>query len=274
MLTLTDLPRIMQEREHWPVAAACMRRWLQNGASQISEDARRGATHMSALPTKQLETRLLQINWALSFPWVKIVHDTLITKTWRNPASQRRMIQLAQTLSKTSPARATLSGGWAFGDPSAAVKDLDATAQINYAVVGDPSDPLDDFYGAVGRGELKVAAFGRVEPRSKGLRLTVDRLGVYLRDTYDFNGEQWLGLWSETGVDKGRLAEAWGMYIGGYPSISIEPTGVRGDAKTEYAVANKDFRAYRAKYGRGGDFINVSNIRLVTLAEPASFDLP
>ena len=41
MLTITDLPRIMQDKEHWPVAAACLRRWFQNGASQLSEAGRK-----------------------------------------------------------------------------------------------------------------------------------------------------------------------------------------------------------------------------------------
>lgn len=226
---------------------------------------------MKALSQGQLATDLLKMSWALSFERVKATYVSLTTTTWRNAASQRRMAQLAKPLAASPSAERSLNGGWIFGDPSSSVADLDDTAQVNYAVVGAVSDPLDDFYGAVGRGELKVAVFGRVEKKADGLRLTVNKLGIYLRDTYDFNGDQWLGLWSENGVDKGRLAEAWGMYLGSSPPIPIDPRS-NGDTNAEFAVTNKEFRAYRAKYGRGGDFINVSDVRMTTLPQPASFD--
>ena len=182
------------------------------------------------------------------------------------------MGELARQRISNPSAPRTLSGGVAFGDPSAAVKVLETTAQVNFAKVGALTDPLDDFYGAVGRAVLKAAAFGSIEQKGTGLRVTIDRLGVYLRDTYDYNGKQWLGLWSESGVDKSQLAEALGMYLGGYPSIHIDPAA-GSDPKTEYAVGNKDFRAYRVKYGRGGDFINVSDVRMVRLPQPTVFNL-
>ncbi|WP_264080700.1 DUF6402 family protein [Paracidovorax avenae] len=71
---------------------------------------------------------------------------------------------------------------------------------MNVLQVGRLSDPVDDFYGAMGEATLKVAVSGWVTPRGHGkVVIAIDELAFYLRDSYDFNDDsllsQPLGFW-------------------------------------------------------------------------------
>lgn len=106
---------------------------------------------------------------------------------------------------------------WRFGDLAQPAKMLDKTCQVNYLGLGQLSDPLDDFYGAMGEATLKVAVSGLVTPKGPGkAAMAIDELGFYLRDSYDFNDgknfflSQPLGFWA---------SEVWKGFIGevGFP---------------------------------------------------------
>ncbi len=59
-------------------------------------------------------------------------------------------------------------GSWNFGDLTLPVATVDASFEVNYLSVGAMTDPLDDFYGAVGRGTLKLAVSGDVTNGTDG----------------------------------------------------------------------------------------------------------
>jgi len=72
--------------------------------------------------------------------------------------------------------------------------------------------------------------------------VTIDAAGVYVRDSYDFNGIQLLGYWDDSGVSR----NPWGR------------TG----------VTNADFRDWRNKNSKGGDFLVFSDLK-ITEIKPA-----
>ena len=71
-------------------------------------------------------------------------------------------------------------------------------------------------------------------------------MGIYLWDTYDFNGHQVLGYWSTSGARQHPFSG--------------------GDL-----VTNGDFRDWRNRHGRGGDFFVYSDVRTVSQRETDSF---
>ena len=137
---------------------------------------------------------------------------------------------------------------------------------INYRVVGFDFADLDDLSAALGNFAFRVVVAGTIAtvvspppaglpqkappPAPPKLRITTTDVGVYIRDSYDFNGTQFLGFWNEKD----------GAVSGSNPLV--------GDA-----VSNDDFRKWRAKNGKGGDFLVYSDLQTTHLTSPDSFEV-
>jgi len=125
--------------------------------------------------------------------------------------------------------------------------------QIQYKEVTQSkfTSPMDDLYAALGDFSFYFLVKGFVERledqnRQPRYRVTVNKVGAYVRDSYDFNDKKFrpsqpLGFWG-----------CQPLYIGKEPGIN------------RYYVNNKDFREWRRKYGRGqgGDFLVFSDIKV------------
>ncbi|WP_349817111.1 DUF6402 family protein [Acidovorax sp. SUPP1855] len=154
---------------------------------------------------------------------------------------------------------------WRLGNLALPAKVLENTCQVNYLVFGRWSDPMDDFCGAMGEAQIKVAATGIVTPLGNGKAVVqIDELGFYLRDAYDFNDgrsfiSQPLGCWGFNGMECGIRTQL---------NVPIEevavdepPASVQG---YKYIVQNQDFRRWRDRHQRGGD----SSLRNARTARP------
>jgi hypothetical protein len=81
--------------------------------------------------------------------------------------------------------------------------------------------------------------------------VTAREVGVFMRDSYDFNGSQFLGFWD----DKDNSVSMFNPLAG-------------------ERVSNDHFRAWRAANKRGGDFLVFSDVKRVPLSEPDVFTVP
>ena len=108
---------------------------------------------------------------------------------------------------------------------------------VNTRPVGSLFDPLDDMYAALGKFNLRMAVSGYV----KGKCAYVTSVGVYVRDSYDFVGDQNLGYWNSRTKYAGR-------------------NFLKGDK-----VTNESFREHASKTGRGADFLVYSDSKITTL---------
>jgi uncharacterized protein DUF6402 len=279
VLLITDLPDIMEERENWPVAAALMRRWFAGEAVKVTASEKNGLVPMSTLPASMLDEQILTMTWALQFERVREAYQTLTTQKWHDPAAIRQLaVQLKRYMSSDGSQANKDGQGWRFGDLAQPAKIVAQTSQVNTITVGHVIGPLDDFYGAIGRGSLNVAITGKVSRLANGsLRIVIDALGVYLSDSYDFNGDQPLGVWTQNGLDRNLFDELIGSFTKGFPPIAVnaDEAGTSGgaDPKKRFAVSNAVFEGYRDLSGRGGDFIVVSDVKVMTLPKPQVFDL-
>ncbi|WCM89496.1 DUF6402 family protein [Acidovorax sp. NCPPB 3576] len=262
LFQLRDIPNVMRSRLGWPVASNLMERWFNGAAYQMTEGVKGSleGNRLNQLPASQLDDSTVTMEWALGFARVRAAIRQLQAK-WASPAGIQQL--------KIRVGRASLGRNnscWRFGNLGQPPAVLDSTCQINYLVFGKMGDPLDDLYGAMGEAQIKVAVSGIVTTQGFGkASIQVDELAFYLRDSYDFNDgkffiSQPLGCWGFNGMACG---------IGTRISVPVDlqtvdeaPSSVQ---HRKYLVQNADFRAWRAKNNKGGDFMVLSNALRIKL---------
>jgi hypothetical protein len=226
---ITRIPGIMRSK-HWDMGAALMSRWFSLPANEHPD---RGTP----------DTATITMAWTLRFDRAKRVYDEIVSeRIWANPPAQRLLATKLREQGKLIGQEATFGGPW--NDVVRADRD-----HIQHRTVGSMLDPADDMLAALGRFNFHVAVGGRVEPRGQRHTVHIDTVGIYVVDSYDFNGDQPLGYWSDND------------FAGRFNPIS------------GYAVSNASFRDWRARNHRGGDFMVYSDIRTLHRVPPDSFDV-
>jgi hypothetical protein len=209
---LTSIPGEM-EWERWNQAAELLETWFERPPAT--------APKYSAPVTK-----IIKMDWVLQFARAKAVYDEIIKeKIWTNGASQKRMAEIL----KKKPRAA----GQLWGDLSKPVTEVDEEWINARPVVSGWS--VDALTGALGAFELQVAIAGKVRSIGGGeFEVSIEEVGIYVKDSFDFNGDQFLGVW-----------------------------GYRDDP-----IHNSDFRKWRADNHLGGDFMVFSDVKRVRLNPP------
>jgi hypothetical protein len=209
--SLTEIPYEMRWH-HWNEGAELLETWFERPPAI--------APGYSA-PV----TTLIKIDWVLKFQRAKDVFDTMVQdRIWTNDAAKQRLAEVF----KTRP-----PAGFTFGDLSRPVTEIDA-AWVNSRPVSSGST-LDGLTAALGGFHLQIAIAGKASPDAAGaVTLTIDEVGIYVKDSFDFNGDQNLGIW-------------------GYRD---EPVG------------NADFRKWRKDHNQGGDFRVFSDVKRIRRNPP------
>jgi hypothetical protein len=240
--SITKIPGIMRTLG-WLNGAALMEEWFNNAENN---DPSKGTPDT---------TTITMDKWALTFARAKTAYDDLMAKKiWLNLPARDLLLQRLRAAGKITEDEET------FGDVSGLTMPQVDAQQINFKAVGGGLsdklfDPLDDLFAALAAFTFKVIVQGRVGP-SDSLqpplthRVTIEKVGVYIRDSYDFNGPQFLGSWRETP-----------------PACSKDPLAFPPYNPTH----NADFGSWRTANHRGGDFLVFSDIKFTTLATPDSF---
>lgn len=274
----TDIPPVMDKLQ-WTQAARVMRKWI-NGASYVMPDAvKLGQVKASTLsPEKILDD--VPFEWLFTgSSRVKPIIDELDEQLGSISDYNQLVGRLPNLMTQLSNGLLLLikrldqlgavdlenmslkNASFDFSDRSAI--QLDESTQFNLRTVStskwdQATDDLDDVYGAMGGFAIKLAATKISTVVQKGGQSTIfiDEVGMYLRDTYDFNnkgGDQFLGYWNYDGVLSSKAASLAGVAL---------------SAKTLYWLGGKYFRVtnnsyneWREKCGKGGDFLIFSTVR-------------
>lgn len=230
-LSLTNIPGIM--RHHgWNNGARLLEIWFSLPAAV--------APAYGAPDTNTIRMD----RFVLTFARAKQVYDQLVAeRIWVNLAAQREIARmLTRSLLLTNRPQS-------FGNFALPVPQID-TDYVNYRTVGFTD--LDDLTASLGNFPFRVAVKGTVTPISggRGHTVAVSEVAVYVRDSFDFNGEQFLGYWDDSDSSVGMFNPLSG-------------TGVN----------NSDFRAWRATTGRGGDFLVYSDLKILRWDPPDRFTI-
>lgn len=231
------------------VGAALMKRWFLSPRFVLPENWRKGDMNFLGVPTQHVDSSIVKMEWVRRFTRANIAIGTLENSRLSTPKALdeiRRVLQRQHFLTANKEN---------IGVSSNALI-LHETAHLNS--IGVPYvggvDPLDCALAAF---TMHVAVGGSVEPLEKGQsnagkthKVTIKNLHFYVRDSYDFNTEdEPLGYWGREGA-----------------SASLFNLGMS-------FVENAQFRKWRERHGRGGDFIIFSDIYTKNLPKPISLEI-
>lgn len=250
------------DKMNWHVAAKLMRHWFSIKPAfafdiASKDKAVNGDPH--DLPQSEINVDIVKMSWATQFEQVAKGIEEL-KRTWCSQNGKKLLVERLLDIGDYS--KKIISIGY-----SDDIINLDATAQVNFKSIGSKLDTINAWYGAMGNSTLKICVRGNTKKIEGRDAFTVDALGFYLKDTYDFVDEgikpEPLGIWSKNRIlDKTESS----LYITSYTQ------GLFGWLARHYSgfvpVFNSDFRRWREKNGSGGDFIILSDVHWVKPLEP------
>ncbi|OLS64320.1 DUF6402 family protein [Pseudomonas putida] len=251
-LPLSKVPVAMRKMG-WHTSAALMQRWFDTPGWEMPEQwkSEQGQPVATDLPTTRCDETIVKMSWAMGFERCQAAVSRAESALTTPNAINRLKSLLEQAGWKKS-------GVVTLGSPDFSAREIDASSQVNYAVLGTLSDTLDDMYGALGIATLKVGVagktFSKIDSETQRVRnyFQTEHIGFYIRDHYDFNGIQFLGIWTED-----RVLTKPEMMRAAVPSGQ----SIYNWATDEFAlIRNNDFRKYREKTGMGGDYVIYSDV--------------
>ena len=254
---ITELPDIMR-RKGWGRGAYLMDRWIHSPANN-------NAAHGSH------DVDTISMAWVLSFGQALVAYKgAKARKVWLSEKAKEAIIEKLIDGKNSRPKavgeRLEIGnlGEGLMRTPSEVAK-FHKNWQIQYHPVKQSifGSPLNDLYAALGDFHFYYLVKGwveRLEDRNGQPRYmaTIDKVGVYVMDRYDFNDNEWY-----TKIVSQPLGD-WGCK---WPYVSRNPIS----ARRRY-VNNKSFRDWRKKNNRGGDFLVFSNIKVFDTND--SFEFP
>ncbi|QNI31763.1 hypothetical protein H7849_22390 [Alloacidobacterium dinghuense] len=218
---LTAIPEEMRF-EGWNEGAQLMETWFERPPT---------VTPNYTAPV----TDLIKMSWVLRFGRAKSVYDAIFKdRVWTNDPSRKRIREILKGKALPSPGQSL-----PFGNLSAPVTVVDEQ-WVNARPVQNGFS-IDALTAALGRFVFNIAISGtisRIGPNLPGVpalpavMISIDEVGVYVKDSFDFEGDQFLGWW--------------------------------GYRDTDYY--NSDFREWRLLNHAGGDFRVYSDVKRTKLA--------
>ncbi|MDY0928582.1 DUF6402 family protein [Enterobacter sp. CFBP8995] len=242
------------EKMKWQTAAKLMRHWFSiDPAFELTKKTKNELLMMdpNLIHDSQLNTDIVKMSWAMTFKQVNEGINKL-SRVWNSPNGRRELkVKLGR---KGCYEKECIRIGY-----DSNIKDLEANAQVNYLTIGSMLDSVDGWYGAMGTSTLKVCLQGFTTITNGKCFFIVEKLGFYLKDTYDFVDEsstsEPLGIWSKERI-LNKVESVF--YMSSYAS------GLWGILAREFSgfvpVFNKDFRRWQDKHNSGGDFIILSDV--------------
>ena len=247
-LKLTELPGVMRNMG-WVLAPKLMERWFQGDAFVLHKDLRKTYDDSPlSIPPEYYDDEIVTMDWALQFNrFEEACYSIINNYSTEASAKSLEVILRRYGWPATTPR---------LGNTSMTARELNATCQIQTKRFGKLTDTIDDFYGAIGRGMIQLAVVGHVHRDNFSELFIIDHVGVYLKDCYEFNGFQFLGCWTKSkAFGKAEMisrVSANTSLVGAHILQINEPV---------FHVFNHDFRQYREKHGKGGDFIIYSDVK-------------
>ncbi|MGJ7582031.1 DUF6402 family protein [Variovorax sp. RHLX14] len=272
---IQDVPKAMRKL-HMPMAAKLQERWFagQENYSLTSDDLQNELDqHGVRYVPGMIESTTIKMDWVLSFSRAKKAFEDLI--------EQRLILPVARDIlrKKLAPYRNRLDlVAW-----NAAGSDffrfhqmfqfqlikVNATwgqrieeFMIRFATSGGVPDDLTAALGSFNLyAAIQYAYFDHANRTA-----VITHVSVYVRDSYEFSDEQYLGHWSSSHV---AVVPAHQLASGkGWLDYPVVEGSIYAQDSTFYPVTNKHYRDWRAKFGQGGDFMIYTDRLSVKLDRP------
>jgi uncharacterized Zn-binding protein involved in type VI secretion len=283
---ITDIPTVMRNTLNWPKSAELMELWFSLPAKKMTDNEKIGKTEASEYPAEYTNTTMFTWEWLEKFKKVREEEGDLknrLNNSAAKNALKRKFAKYLNNYSTDIPLPHTIQN------------ELNAVAlhsewqyqrkSINYV----PFDDIDDLYGSLGSFGLYAAVTKCtitkltnhiVTPNHYSVHVT--EVGIYMRDTYDFNGNQYLGHWNFEGLDIDIAGGVWNQLDNiedkiGTKLIDTEykmPHWSNTTNNLMEAFGNTDYQKYRSENSAGGDLLLFSDVKTVPVDITISVEAP
>lgn len=259
---IPQLPQIMRQVLKWPMSAAIMEKWFSLPRREFTKEEKQGDTKPRDIPPQYVDTKLITWDWLNRFERVQQARSQLLAIL----GTSKALDVLANRVKKNAAIMARLSTQKSIeiaNNPQSPI-DLHSDWQFQFVEVGYQVNQIDDLYGALGNFMLAAAVTkaSLTLLRPGVAHISVKEVGLYVRDTFEFNGRQYLGHWSEHGLGLQPLATASNLINSKFQESNWILPGWHPQLGWLKAVNNSDFRTYRERSGYGGDFLLLSDVKL------------
>jgi uncharacterized protein DUF6402 len=234
------------DNKGWNIAAAYQRIWANGPANELQGHVRDGRGNYDPLT---IET--IPMKWIVKFPRARdLFVEVTDPKVFANEEARR----VLRTKIDAKFAAARASSSVTFGDFTKRGRALEDEYTNQRSLT--KYDGIDELTAAFGRFVLCVIPQGVATKTGKGTDVVIQKTGVFLRDSFDFNGDQDLGWWAYPDRITTNLPEKnWEDYV----SVSNQTYRNYRAIYTDYRVPNQG-RRYRGT--AGGDFAIYSDVMI------------
>lgn len=266
---IRQLPRIMRSSLRWPMSAALMEQWFSLPEKQFTDKEKDGETKPRDMPRQNIDTQLITWKWLKQFERVQQA-EAILLKSLNTPNAQNI---LAEKIRKNRDIQTLLLNKAPIdinNNPQMPI-ELHSDWQFQFTQVGYRFSQMDDLYGALGNFMLCAAVTkARLDILRPGVaRLSISEIGLYARDTFDFNDKQYLGHWSEYGFGLHIFATANNFNKWDWDLPDWRMPGWHPKLGWTKPVHNSDFQTYRQWTKCGGDLLLFSDVKTI----PVKIDL-
>lgn len=245
------------DNKGWHIAARFQRVWLGGKANAVLGPASDGQGTAGPLSIAGIS-----MDWILRFERAQDLYDEVTSPdVFANDQAKRLLRTRLDRMFQLTKANTV-----GFGDLKAVGLALERE-YVNYRGIGNYDQwraGIDELTAALGRFNMYVVANGIATRNGKTTRVTISRIGVFVRDSFDFEGEQDLGAWGRPNIIEPTIPPP----SGGIAPVKYVPV----QSGVEFHMSNASYREYREKTGRGGDFLIYSDVRTRDLSKPIVFD--
>lgn len=249
-LTLRKLPDVMKNMG-WNTAAALMERWFTSPAFIWTQEIR-DTYFDNPLIIKQghYDDKIVKMVWYLKFPGMK--ENVKELKAIYLTANSKKLL-----LNRLRRANIRKDGDYLCPMNPESARELNAVCQIQTKSCGKVLDTINEIYGSLGEYFLQLAVIGILRvPKTGRAFFQIHKMGIYIKDVFEFNGPQFLGFWTkEKCLGKAEILSI--PFEGAAATQAYRAEQLRSPV---YSVHNSDFREWREKHNMGGDFIIYSDV--------------
>ncbi len=244
---IEHIPWIMRAND-WHEGAKLMDQWFSKSASAVKKP-------------EDSDTTTITMDWVLELDEARAAHDELMNEalwTVPNGKPERRPIDRLCDILAEGGYLTTEPKTFEFEAPVWKMKGRQFDNRVirgGNILTGGNVFIYDKHGAALGIFELLLVVAGEVRPLPNGTHeVTIHRKGVFMEDTYDFEGAQFFGFWN---IDN--------------HTASLLPSGFGG---CKWWVDNGSFRDWRELNKFGGDYLVYSDLKQVELENPYVFYCP
>ncbi|MFM2591290.1 DUF6402 family protein [Vibrio sp. TBV020] len=258
--SVIDIPDVMEHKLCWPKSAEVMRKWFSLSGRAMTKDEKEGRRLYLASHT---DTTMFSWSWLESFERVQKAKEVLLSGEvlWsENAQKEIRRLAKAAEYELANPI---------IDNSALEITELHANWQFQYSKVGYELGAVDDLYGSLGNFALYAAVQKAYRYEEGGqCYLRVTEIAIYMRDTFEFIGVQYLGHWDHEGMAITIMGGVFNKLEWKWRLPAWNP-----DLGVVEAFGNQEFREFREACGKGGDLLLFSDIITVDVDEIIRIDL-